>query len=117
MLQNNDVLNKETLLSNMDGDTELLQELIELFLEDYPGSLTEIENAIKEKNANNLERSAHSFKGMLLNFAAIPASDVAFKLEKMGRDADFSQAEEAFLDLKKEIELVKQVLLSFVGKN
>ena len=63
-------LDKAVALDRLGGDEELLQEVAELFLEEYPPLMTQIRSAIDNGNSQELERSAHSLKGSVANFGS-----------------------------------------------
>jgi two-component system, sensor histidine kinase and response regulator len=79
------VLDRAVALDRVGGDEDLLAEVAQLFLEDYPNSLREIEEAVSRGDAKLLERAAHTLKGAASNFGANPVVDSAFALEMAGR--------------------------------
>jgi CheY-like chemotaxis protein/HPt (histidine-containing phosphotransfer) domain-containing protein len=83
------VLDEELLLEAFDGDWDFLREVVDVFLSDYPGLLDDLHMAHEDSDPERLMRAAHSLKGMLRNFQAEPAAEVAFELEKKGRKAEF----------------------------
>ena len=87
-------LDPNHLLSAFDNDQAFLQEIISMFLSDYPNMLEEIETTIKAQDAPALERSAHALKGMLGNFRADHAAAMALRLEEMGRTQQLDNAEQ-----------------------
>ena len=80
-------------LARVEGDVELLKELVALFLTDLPEMLTSLREAVTAGDANAIERAAHRLKGSVGNFAAQPAFEAALKLEVLGRDGRLSKAE------------------------
>jgi HPt (histidine-containing phosphotransfer) domain-containing protein len=76
----------------VDGDRELLTELIAIFLEDCPKRLQELDHAVKEDNANGVRQAAHSLKGMVAGFQARSAHGLANEMEILGKAGDLSQA-------------------------
>jgi len=83
-LQTN-VLDRELALERLGGDEELLREIARLFLDDYPKLMSELREAVESGDARRIERSAHSIKGSVANFAADPVCEAAFALEQIGR--------------------------------
>jgi two-component system, sensor histidine kinase and response regulator len=79
------VLDRAVALDRVGGDEELLAEVAQLFLEDYPNSMREIDEAVSKGDAKLLERAAHTLKGAASNFGANPVVDSAFALEMAGR--------------------------------
>ncbi len=57
-------------LDRIDGDSELLEQLAGLFLEECPKLFTEIQDAVSRKDTKALARTAHTFKGSVGNFGA-----------------------------------------------
>jgi len=87
-------INMEELREIMDGDDELLNECLEDFLSDYPEMLGSIKDAIDARDPSALNGSAHAFKGTLKYLAAGEAADIAFQLERMGKDGNPEAADE-----------------------
>ena len=78
------ILDYPLALSRVGGDKELLKELGDLFLEEYPQLLAEIHDAHKQGAAAQLGRVAHSLKGSVANFGAKDAVELAAQLEQCG---------------------------------
>jgi two-component system, sensor histidine kinase and response regulator len=78
-------VDRELALSRVGGDAELLKEIAELFLDEYPRVLDELRDAIARGNAKDVERTAHGLKGSVSNFGARTAVEAARVLESMGR--------------------------------
>jgi HPt (histidine-containing phosphotransfer) domain-containing protein len=76
----------------VDGDRELLTELIAIFLEDCPKRLQELAQAVKEDNASGVRQAAHSLKGMVAGFDARSAHGLAAQMEGLGKAGDLSTA-------------------------
>jgi signal transduction histidine kinase/CheY-like chemotaxis protein/HPt (histidine-containing phosphotransfer) domain-containing protein len=104
------VIDRVQALERVDGDRELMREVIGLFLEDYPEKMAEIEKAISEEDAARLNRSAHAFKGSVANFGARNAFDLALRLEMMGRGGEFGGARAVFFTLAEEVERLRKAL-------
>ena len=109
------VIDTASTLAAIDGDWILLQEMVELFLNDLPGLLSNVQDAIKRGDAKGLESAAHTLKGSVGTLVARAAFEAAFRLEQMGRQGDLTEAEPAFRALEEEIELLKRALLGLSG--
>lgn len=83
-------------LEATDNDVELLQSLIELFLEQLPVSTNEITSGLESSNARNVERCAHSLKGAISVFGKHPAWQAAHDLEQSARDLKWDEAKLAW---------------------
>ena len=77
--------NRYMALDRVGGDEELLREVVQLFLGEYPELLAEIEQAVTKSDALRLERAAHTLKGSLSTIGAEIAARDALQLEVMGR--------------------------------
>ena len=107
-----EVLDEALLVSRVDGDPQLLRDLVDLFLEDCPRLVDEIRVALDRKDAKLVERDAHSLKGATGNLAAQMASEAARKLERFARAGDLLHAESELLELEWELERLKPALLA-----
>jgi len=101
------VLDRAIALSRVGGDTELLQEMAQLFLEEYPSQLNVVRTAVQARDAKALERSAHSLKGSIGNFGAESAHQAAFALEMMGRQGNLDHVEDALRRLESTLSALK----------
>jgi len=81
--------------ANLEGDRNLLRELAQLFLDGLPQQMEAIHEAADKRQTLALGRLAHRLKGSVGNFAAKPAFDAAFDLEKIARRGDFDQMPQA----------------------
>jgi HPt (histidine-containing phosphotransfer) domain-containing protein len=86
------VLDRAAILARVEGDEELLKEIIELFREDCPRLLQEIREAITQRDAKRLYQAAHTLKGSISNFGNSRSSEAALELETLGRAGDLTQA-------------------------
>ncbi len=75
-----------TALARLEGDAELLGELIDLFLADGESYLAELDTALAREDQAGLQRAAHTLKGVLATFCAEPACTLAFRLEQAARE-------------------------------
>jgi len=94
------------------GDEEFLKELVQLFLADYPEKLSQIQQALQQRDANTLYQVAHSLKGACANLGLERARALSFEIEKRGREEKLEGVKEIYEDLRKELEDLKGQLLS-----
>jgi HPt (histidine-containing phosphotransfer) domain-containing protein len=100
-------------LDALEGDRELLFRMIEAFLDETPTLLEESREAIVRRDAHALERSAHTIRGGLSNFAANGAYAAATRLENTGRDGNWTDAAMVHAQLESEMKDVLEVLAGF----
>ena len=102
-------------LARMDGDVDLLKDLLALFLEGLPKMLGDLREAVTARDAKAIEFTAHELKGSVGNFAAHPAFGAALKLEAIGRDGKLCEAEQAYAELENEIDRFTSAIDKFHG--
>ncbi len=78
--------------ARLGGDRRLLREMLDLFLAECPGMMSEIRRAIEARDAEALRRAAHALKGSVANFGASRPVEAARTLEKLGIDRDLAGA-------------------------
>ena len=80
------------LLALMDGDRELLLELIGVFLEDAPQRIQAVRGALADRDADAVYRAAHALKGSAGNFGAPEVVSRANRLEALAQENDLDAA-------------------------
>jgi len=101
-----------TALERVGGDHALFREISILFHQEYPALQNDMEIAIQSGDAHQLMVAAHTLKGSLATFGADAAQKTALRLEMMGRHANLSGAEEAFIELKQLLQKLDDDLAS-----
>ena len=104
-------LNFAVALERLGGDEELLREVARLFLDEYPALMVGIREAVAARDADALQRAAHSLKGSVSNFGADAAYNAALVLEMMGRTRDLAQAERGLAELDEALRYIHPALL------
>jgi HPt (histidine-containing phosphotransfer) domain-containing protein len=99
-------------LRDIAGDQadELLQELIQNYLEDAPQFLHQIKEAIGQRDATQLEESAHALRSISLNLGAAKFAKICQSLEFMGRAGHMDDANHLLNQLIIAFEETKSVL-------
>jgi PAS domain S-box-containing protein len=100
----------DAILRRVEGDQELLQEIIGMFFAETPRLLATIQESIVRGDGKALQQAAHSLKGVVSSFDAQTARDAALRLEVVGRSEDWAAAEPAWAQLEKEIAHLTQAL-------
>ncbi|HUQ94857.1 MAG TPA: Hpt domain-containing protein [Bryobacteraceae bacterium] len=106
------VMDRAIALSRVGGDAELLQEMAQLFLEEYPFQLEAVRTAVQAGDPKALERSAHCLKGSISNFGAAEAQQAAFTLEMLGRKGDLLDAGNALTQLETALQHLQPAMAS-----
>ena len=114
--QPENVFDGQSVLERVDGDWELLEQLVTLFLDSSPNLMAEIQDAIEHRDSSALHRAAHSLKGSVANLGGTAAQEAAMKLEQLGREGDMQDVDEAYLSLVEEVSQFKVKVVRFLQR-
>jgi len=111
-----DAFDIDEALRHVEGDRDLLDEIVRIFAEQCPKIMYEIQNAVLAADLRVLERAAHSLKGSASNLCAIGVTQCAGELEETARSGDSSRSHEQFQALEREVEKLLRELEAFSRK-
>jgi len=111
-----ETLNMPETLARIGGNTGLLGELVEIFLDSYPGLLQRMSRAIAEYDYHALDSVVHILKSSLGNFSALPALQAAVALEESIPGRDPKKISAAYETLVNEVERLMPALANLVQK-
>tara|TARA_Y100000768_G_scaffold386362_1_gene374601 strand:+ start:8632 stop:9018 length:387 start_codon:yes stop_codon:yes gene_type:complete len=111
------MINQSELLDHFDHNRELILHLTQVLEDTYPDNMQKLEQGIEEKSFEEIELQAHSLKGMISNFFADDLKNIAFEMEKKGRDKDDSQLDDLFHQLQKQLPQLVENLKIIGNKN
>src|SRR5439155_5669159 len=95
-----------------DGDRDLLKELVQLVLDQFPTLLAQIHEALSRGDAPTFHRAAHTMTGSMRSVGIKAAAERAHQLENLGRNGELGQAPEILTLLESEIARLTPVLVS-----
>jgi two-component system sensor histidine kinase/response regulator len=108
--QQGEHLDRASLLERVEGDQELLAEMIQLFLADAPHLLDAMRSALQQGDMILLERSAHSMKGAAGNMSALVTVNAALQLEQSAKKGDTESSKGNLAALEGAVERLLPVL-------
>ena len=94
----------EEALDAMGGDGDLLQEIVEIFLETCREQLRQLEMAIDRGDMDVLQNVAYGMKGSTACIGALGLASVAREGECTARDGDQNHARELVIHLREKYE-------------
>lgn len=97
------VFDRREALARLSDDAKILDEILTLFHQHHEEMLTDLRQAFKKKNCENIRASAHSIKGALANVSAKVAWKTATLLEQSARENDLEKAGQLMHRLEKHI--------------
>jgi CheY-like chemotaxis protein/signal transduction histidine kinase/HPt (histidine-containing phosphotransfer) domain-containing protein len=102
----NKIFDRQTALALVDGDNDLLNIIVDLFLTDTPEQINYASQGIQQNNYEMIELHAHSIKGAAYNIGAHSVKEIAFQLEVVAKKQDIELAKELLASLKEEFNKV-----------
>lgn len=94
------LLDREAALERLDGDEELLQEIIDIFLEDAPRLFLALKQARLDRDQKTTERQAHSLKGASANVGAIHLQAICLIAEASSKAGRWEELEAQLPELE-----------------
>lgn len=88
----------------LDGEPDLLAELVEVFVEDASARLKTLREALNQADADGVAKIAHTLKGSAGNLGASRMAHLAAQLEERGRSGNLDGAEDLLGELDSEFE-------------
>jgi CheY-like chemotaxis protein len=110
------VFNSRDALERVDGDQELMAEMIKSFLDDEQGMMENISVAIENADSSGLQHAAHELKGTAGLLSATRAFKSALELETIGRKGTLTGARKSYDKLREEIGLLRDALEEFLKR-
>ena len=109
--QNPKVFDRQALFQRLMGDEELVETVVEAFLEDMPEQMADLQRFLENGKVAEAVSQAHKIKGAAGNIAARLFHETACDMEKAGRAGDLGklnellpQLESQFADFRKTAE-------------
>jgi len=109
-----DIYDSEALMEEFEGDKEILAKIFEIFERDCDDRMPRISAAIQARDAELLEREAHTIKGGMGTCFAKTGFETANTLEQMGREGDFRDAEATFKKLESDLASLRKALRKLI---
>ena len=93
-----------------DGEPDILNELIDLFLSDVPLQLADLKEAAEAGESHSVERIAHTLKGSAAHMGALRMKALLAELEEVGRSEELGTAPERISRVEEEFGRVRAAL-------
>ncbi len=106
----------DALLANFGGRKELLKQVVDVFIEDTPGMLSRVSDALRSGSGPELAAAAHALKGSIGLFSQGPAYESARRLEYLGRGGDLTDGETVRAQLDESVSTLMSELRALVSR-
>ena len=107
------VFDESVALEHCAGDPDLLKDLVNMFIMEYPGTQTAMKEVAAQKDSGSLKALGHTLVGMLSTLGAGPGAASARRLEQAAQNGDLEATLHAYRDMNKELEDLFTVLKQF----
>jgi CheY-like chemotaxis protein len=100
----------------MDGEPDPLAELVELFLNDTPDRIKQMQAALQSSNGIDLDAAAHSLKGSASNLGAKQIAAGCARIMQHAKKNEFPPAAKLVAEIEENFPKVKALLLEEVKR-
>lgn len=107
-----EVFDRHSVLDRLMGDEELLKEVVDLYLEETPPQIAELNRALDVGDAALVARMGHALKGNAASLAAEVLQAAAQQMEMAGKAEDLNLARSLAPGLGREFDRLRTVLTS-----
>jgi two-component system sensor histidine kinase/response regulator len=111
-----DGFNLELALEAVEGDDQLLRDVIQVFLEECPQLLQGLAVAIQHQDGDTLRRHAHTIKGSTRIFGNVQVTELAKLLEERGSHAQLDDADVLLAELSSATQGLTTALQDYLDK-
>jgi len=101
---------REEIVDLMDGDKEMIIDLIESLMESSPALLEELAEGISTGNGEQVKNAAHALKSSNAQLGAKNFAQLCLQMENLGKGNDLSRVGEVYDAMKKEFDKVNMAL-------
>ncbi|MEL6675187.1 MAG: Hpt domain-containing protein [Bacteroidota bacterium] len=101
---------REALIDLMDGDAEMIIDLVDTLVECTPELMTELEAGVIQKDADQIRNAAHALKSSNAQLGAMNFAAICGELEELARQSKIERAEAILSTLQQELLRVNQAL-------
>ncbi len=103
-------MNYREALERIGGDYPFLEELLNLYQEEFSAKFIRIQKSIDQENFRQIEELGHCLKGASAILSLGPLENAFFELEMAGRERDIEKAKKIPPLLDQEFEKLKDFL-------
>lgn len=95
-------INFPELMERVENDRDLLNDLLEMFRDEFPRQRQLLEDAVKSEDMKQIYATGHTLKGILANLAMSRAARAAAEIEQAGKENNIVGIKTAIATLDEE---------------
>lgn len=107
-----EVFRRSEVLDRLEGDEDLLRELVDIFLSQSRIQVEELKAALAMGDAESIWNQAHSLKGAAAGLGAEALSHRAAQLEKAGKEGNLTAVPALLQAVEAELRRFQQAVIS-----
>lgn len=104
---------REDILDLMDGDSEMVIDLIESLMESSPELMAELQEGLASGDSQKVKSAAHTLKSSNAQLGALNFAELCLEMEIIGKSSDLSNAGSVYESIQREYSKVEQALNSW----
>ena len=108
---------ESTALKRMGGETTELIALIELFLEDMPERIHDLQQALEKKETTAIQCAVHAIKGVAANISGLHLQSLATQMDMSAKAGNIDRVQENFPALIKSNEQLSLRLKQYIDEH
>ena len=105
-----EICDPQSLVQLVNGDSRLLFDLVQTFLEDSPRLVAELQHAVQRRDAPQIASIAHTIKGVVCNFDAVRCHSAALALEQACRDGQLENVDSLAAEVAQQLHQLADAL-------
>ena len=110
------VFDSKAFSDRLSGDSALIREIINIFLNETPKSILELEKTIEKQQQETAARLAHTIKGSVANVSGQKLHAVARRIEDACGTADWKEAQALLPKLSRQFEMLERAMREYLKK-
>jgi CheY-like chemotaxis protein/HPt (histidine-containing phosphotransfer) domain-containing protein len=104
------IFDQAELLERMMGDSDMAQQILEVFLEDIPKQLESLKQALDACDVENFQRIVHGIKGAAANVSGESLRQLAADIEQACKEGRMESAADSYPKLYNEYKILKDAI-------
>lgn len=111
------IWDQEALLGRMRGKSERVVKLVNLFLNDIPARIQELNEDVQQNNIDNCAMHAHTVKGVSANLSVLRLEQIASEIEVAAKKQHIDELIALLSDINRVYEESEDELKKFIAAN
>jgi PAS domain S-box-containing protein len=107
------IFDPQAALAGIDGDRNILAQMVQWFLDQSPRLLEEVRNAVSQNDRQTLAAAAHKLKAQVGSFGAQNAYEAAARLEELATEQGAASWSDALSEVESAVAKLRSALIEY----